>query len=116
VAGVPGHDPTLPNVEVVVDGKTYHLVYDFNAVVAAEKATGVNLLASVLGEISAASLRGLLWAALLKEHPKVTLEQAGAMIRPSHIPMLRNAIVTAWFGSTSDKEESEGEAQEIQSD
>lgn len=112
VAGVPGHDPTLPQVELVIGKTTYHLAYDFNAVVLAEKATGVNLLESVVGDISAVSLRGLFWAALLREHPEVTIEQAGSLIMPHNMMTIRQAIVTAWFGSIGDKDGSEGEATE----
>jgi hypothetical protein len=112
VAGVPGHDPTLPDVKLEVDGEVYQLSYDFNAIVRAEQATGINLLNNVLGDIGAASLRGLLWAALLKDHPELTLEQAGSLIRPSNIGEVRKAIVIAWFGSIKDQDDTTGEAQE----
>ena len=111
VAGRPGHDPTLPDVEIVFGDKTYHLAYDFNAIVMAEKATGVNLLSSVVGKIDATSLRGLLFAALLKDEPDLTLEEVGSFIRPNNIATIRQAIVTAWFGSAKD-DESRGEVEE----
>lgn len=99
VAGVVGSDPTLPDVELVVGGETYRLAYDFNAVVKAEEATGVNLLTSVMGVVTARSLRGLLWAALLKDKPDITIDKAGSLISPQNIPTIREAITTAWFGS-----------------
>ena len=111
VAGKPGQDPTLPNVELTCGKATFHLAYDFNAIVKAEQATGVNLLSSVVGEINASSLRGLLWASLLPENPDMTLDQAGKLIKPANIPTIRQAIVTAWFGSVKDADEA-GEAQE----
>lgn len=110
VAGKPGHDPMLPNVELIVGGETYHLSYDFNAVVLAEEATGVNLLAAVVGEMNARQLRGLLWSALVKDRPEMTIEQASALILPTNIPTIRKAIVTAWFGSV--KDDGTGEAPE----
>ena len=109
VAGKPGHDPTLPDVDLVISGETYKLAYDFNAIVQAEKMTGVNLLASVVGEINAVSLRGLLWAALLRDRPEITIEHTGGLILPSNIATIRQAIVTAWFGSVQESEGS-GEA------
>lgn len=112
VAGKPGEDPTLPNVELIVGGATFHLAYDFNAIIKAEKETGVNLLSSAVGEINATSLRGLLWASLLPENPEMTIDQAGKLVKPWNIPTIRQAIVTAWFGSVKDQGEGAGEAQE----
>lgn len=109
VAGKPGHDPLLPKVELVVNGETYHLTYDFNSIVRAEQVTGVNLLSSVIGEINASSLRGLLWSALLKDRPDLTIEHAGALIQPPNIATIRQAIVTAWFGSVEDQPVGEGQ-------
>lgn len=109
VAGKPGSDPTLPDVELILGGKTYHLSYDFNAIVKAEKETGVNLLTAVVGEINAQSLRGLLWASLLKDHPALTADEVGDFIQPTNIATIREAIVTAWFGSVPESDAS-GEA------
>lgn len=106
VAGIPGHDPTLPDVELQVDGEIYHLSYDFNAIVQAEKVTGINLFAALIGDISAISLRGLLWSALLKDQPDMTIEEAGSLIHPLNIGAIRSAIITAWYGSI--KEDSAG--------
>lgn len=113
VAGIPGHDPTLPNVKLEVGGKTYQLSYDFNAIVKAEQETGIDLLTKVLGNVNATSLRGLLWAALLKDQPDITLEHAGGLILLSNIAVVRQAIVAAWFGSARDQGGEAGEAQEI---
>lgn len=110
VAGKPGLDPTLPNVDLTVGGTTYHLAYDFNAIVQAEKETGVNLLTAVVGEINAQSLRGLLWASLLKDNPELTLDQVGGFIKPTNIATIRQAIVTCWFGSVPDEKPGEDQA------
>lgn len=109
VAGKPGLDPTLPDVELTLGGKAYHLAFDFNAIVMAEKATGTNLLSALVTDINATNLRGLLWAALLKENPKLTIDEVGAMITPAKMGTINNAIVTAWFGSVKDDSE-QGEA------
>lgn len=111
VAGKPGLDPTLPDVELVLGGKTYKLAYDFNAIVQAEKVTGINLLVHVVGEMSARSLVGLLWAALLPGHPEIEIEEVGRMIQPHNIPVIRSAIVTAWFGSVPSKKEKKDDGQ-----
>jgi hypothetical protein len=112
VAGVVGSDPLLPKVELIAGGQTYHLAYDFNAVVVAEEATGINLLASVVGEITARSLRGLLYASLLMAHPEITIEEVGKLIQPTNIGTIRQAVTSAWFGSVKDKDDDAGEALE----
>jgi hypothetical protein len=111
VAGKPGLDPTLPDVELVLGGETFALAYDFNAVCQAEKATGINLLSSVVGEITASSLRGLLWASVLKDRPDITIDEVGALIRPTNIATIREAVVSCWFGSVPDVEPGEGKGQ-----
>ena len=112
VANKPGQDPTLPNVKLEVDGKAYQLAYDFNAVVLADQVTGLNLLESVVGRMTASSLRGLLWAALLKDQPDMTITQAGDLIRPYNLDVIRQAITTAWFGSVPTQDDAPGEATE----
>lgn len=107
VAGVPGADPTLPDVALVLNGKTHHLAFDFNAIVLAEKATGINLLRSIVNEISATNLRALLWAALLKENPKLTVEEVGTWITMRNAATIHNALITAWFGSIEEPKETE---------
>jgi hypothetical protein len=111
IANQPGQDPTLPDVDLILGGKTYKLCFDFNAICQAEKVAGVNLLTSVIGEITAQSLRGLLWASLLKDQPTITIDEVGALIRPTNIAVIRQAVVTAWFGSVPDEESEPGEAQ-----
>lgn len=111
VAGKPGSDPTLPDVSIILGGNEYFLAYDFNAIVQAEKVTGCNLLASVVGEITAQSLRGLLWASLLKGSPNISIEDVGLLIRPTNVATIRKAIDTCWFGSVPDAEVGEAAAQ-----
>ena len=111
VAGKPGLDPTLPNVALILNGIERHLCYDFNAIVEAEKSTGVNLLLAAIEAQSATTLRGLLWAALRKEDPTLTIEQVGSWITMRNAPIIHQALITAWFGSIDEqKDEPQGEA------
>ncbi len=110
VAGKVGLDPTLPDVELTLQGKTYHLAYDFNAICQANNATGINLLDSILGDITAISLRGLLWAALLPDNPEMTIEEAGKLIMLRDIKAVREAVVTAWFASLPEVKPGEAKA------
>jgi len=105
VSNIPGLDPTLPDVTLILGGVERHLVFDFNAIVQAEKVTGVNMLRASIDSLSAESLRGLLWASLLKENPTLTLDQVGGLITMANAPIIYKAIVTAWFGSVHDAED-----------
>jgi hypothetical protein len=104
VAGKPGADPTLPDVSLILGGKERVLCFDFNAICVASKVTGINLLRSVVGDLEPESLRGLLWAALLRDDPSLTLDQVGSLIRPASIPGIREALLRAWFESKDDGE------------
>lgn len=114
VAGKPGIDPSLPSVPVILGGVERHLCFDYNAIVLAEKETGINLLKGMVSAVDAATLRGLLWAALYRECPELTLEQVGALITPRNMPAIRYALNQAWFGSVKgddDEASASGEAQ-----
>jgi hypothetical protein len=102
VAGVLGEDPTLPEVSIILGGVERKLCFDYNAIVLAEKATGVNLLQGIVGEITASNLRGLLWAALKRDCPKLTLDELGTMIKPHMLGTIHQALQAAWFGSLVD--------------
>ena len=105
VSNIPGLDPTLPDVTLILGGVERHLVFDFNAIVQAEKVTGVNMLRASIDSLSAESLRGLLWASLLKENPTLTLDQVGGLITMANATIIYKAIVTAWFGSVHDADD-----------
>jgi hypothetical protein len=64
------------------DPQLYTLVYDFNEIADAEAVTGVNLLSAVsdMQNMSAVQLRGLLYACLKTEHPKVLVTEAGDLL------------------------------------
>ena len=100
VAGVPGVDPTLPRVPLVLNGKTHYLHFSFNAIAKAEELTGLNLLGSLdLQNLNAIQYRALLYSTLLQEDPSITLERVGNMISLATLPAITVALVHAWTGS-----------------
>ena len=110
VAGVPGLDPTLPDVSLIIGGEKRQLCFDFNAIVLAEKHTGINVLQSVTIP-TAGSLRAMLWASLIRSYPKLTIEEVGSWITMSNAPGIYEALTLAWFGSNATAEgEPQGEA------
>lgn len=114
VAGKPGQDPTLPDVSLVIGGRERHLCFDLNAICIAEKATGVNLLKAAVSEVDATSIRGLLYAALLRDDPTLKLDEVGSWITMSNLPHVHKAIVTAWFASIDEPENNGTEPGEAQ--
>jgi len=93
-------DPVVDFAALKIDGETYRLAYDFNAIADAEKLADANLLHGIAGLLgkgaNAAQIRGLLYAALRKAHPKLTLPQVGSLIRIDTIPDIYGAIEAAY--------------------
>jgi hypothetical protein len=102
VANTPGLDPVLPDVILRLGGVDRHLVFDFNAIVQAEKASGLNLLKAMFSDMTAEHLRGLLWAAMLRETPTITIDEVGSMITFLNMGEIHAAIVAAWMASVRD--------------
>ena len=100
-----GLDPTLPDVSLEIGGKERQLAFDFAAIVVAEKVAGLNLLkAARFDDLSFTELRGLLYAALLKNDPTLTLEEVEKWINIHNMGIIQMAIAHAWFGSVSGDE------------
>jgi len=80
-----------------IDGQTLELAYDFNLIAEAEEAAGCNLLAALenLQDLTAMQLRGLLFAAIVST-PRLTLLEAGALIRVNTISVVTTALADAY--------------------
>ena len=90
------------------DPQEYSLMFDYNAVCAAENKTGVNLMSCLSGQgLNANQTRGLLYACLLPKHPLVTLEEAGELLTKGFPVVLANLL--AALTGTMEQEESEGD-------
>jgi len=105
VFGVPGTDTTLPDVVLIVGGVEYHLCFDMNSIVLAEKATGIDLFKASISNPTAENLRGLLWACILKDKPDFTIEEAGKLITPRNLHNVWLAVLSAWHDSVSSNED-----------
>ena len=85
---------------LTIDDKKYLLAYDFNSIAEAEPVAGCNLLAALenLNAITAAQLRGLLYAAMVvtPPDPAPTLAQAGDLIRLDTIETVTLALAEAY--------------------
>jgi hypothetical protein len=89
----------LDSVSLVLNGTKYNLVYDFNALVALEQATGRNLLdgsAWDLTKFNGNDVRSFFWAGLLADHPEITIIDAGKLLDMKTIGPVFEAIGKAW--------------------
>lgn len=109
-------DPLTPSqyAALEIDGQSYKLAYDFNAIAEAEEAAGCNLLhgisATLLNTMTAAQLRGLLYASLRRAQPNMTIAGAGSMIRLDTMPTIIEKISEAFALSMPRKKENPTEA------
>lgn len=87
-------------VQVVVDGVTYTLRMDMNAMCAFEELTGKKAIPTLeameveggMGSVS--DMRAFMWAMLQEDHPEVTLKDAGR-IMSENVDALGEAIAAA---------------------
>lgn len=92
--------------ELTLGKKTYKLAYDFDAIAKAEEITGLQLLLGInWHKLTAAQLRGLLYASLLKGQPEMKLADLNPLMRPKHLSEIAEAVVSAWVASNKDEEE-----------
>jgi hypothetical protein len=88
-----------------LDGKQHRLVYDFNAICAAESVAGCNLLHALenLGDLTGMQLRGLLYAAMKPFSADVTIEEVSVMIRLDAIGAITKSLAEAYALSVPGK-------------
>lgn len=105
----------IPKIYLEIGGMQRKLTFDFNAVCVVDELTGINLLEASVSTVSAPNVRALLFASLLHDEPKLTIEEVGSWITMSNLINVRKAITAAWFASldTDDDDEAPapGEAQ-----
>lgn len=104
-------NPQKDEVSVEVDGRTYTLVFNFSAMVAAEsKAEAIGLKHTTWEQIfeqvqstrSARYIRLIIWAMLIKYHPDMSLEQAGQLIDSLTIQELSHVFASGQNAVTPD--------------
>lgn len=88
------NNKATPRVKVLLD-KERTIVFDLNAMVRFEEATGKNLFDGSITETSLTSakdMRALLWACLSHDEDNLTLEQVGAMINMQNMVELQGKL------------------------
>ena len=95
------------NNEVIIDlDKPRSLRFDLNSMAAYEDATGKSAFA-IGDNISATSIRALLWACLIHEDDTLTIEQVGRLIHTGNMQDITTKINKLVQTSTDTGEESE---------
>lgn len=84
---------TVPSVKVELD-KERHLRLDFNALIAAEEATGKTFM-EMQENVGIRDLRAILWAGFLHEDPDLTEEQVGAMVHVGNLSRIFEVVQEA---------------------
>ena len=111
-------DPTLPRVELVLNGTTYlsetvtyHPVFTFAALAVAEaelKKVGqvVNIFQAIdFDNLDATKMVALLYASLITENPDIKLADIPSMVNMRQIPAIRQALFDAFVLSMADPTE-----------
>ena len=107
-------DKVKPAVPVTLD-KERHFLFNLNAMAAFEMATGKSLLErkvidSLYKGMKPGDMRALLWACLIHEDKKLTLEQVGGMVNIDNILEITTKLWMAWAAAIPEAEEGEVEA------
>lgn len=97
-----------PGSSFELNGERYDLVYDFNAIEKAERATGETLLSGItrrkVEHPPIYLVRGMLWAMLQRKHPQIDYATAAAMVTESTMSDIWEAVVIAWAASRSNSQ------------
>jgi hypothetical protein len=93
-------NPTEPTVELTIDGETFILLFNFEAIADAEDATGLSLIAGLnRKDVDAPRIslvRALLWACMQPRQPDTTLAEASALVNQWTWVDIWGKVLEAW--------------------
>jgi hypothetical protein len=96
-------DKINPIVPIELGGKTRHLKFDFNAMVAYEEATGKNFLEMSKITVSAKNLRAWLYACLVQEDRSLTIDEVGGWIDLENMAGIADKLTEALQAAMPEK-------------
>lgn len=105
VSGIPGTDPTIARVDIVLDGETYFLAFTFKALAIAQKHLRLigyecNLLQALdLRNIDAEKFIPLLYAAMITNQPSIELDKVADLVTIDNFGIIFNKLVEAYGAS-----------------
>ena len=104
-----------PTTEVVLAGQPYKMKFGMKAIIALDRAYGINLMDQEKAagiEMTPLMLTKILWAGLQRHHRDLTLEDVEDLLDDSDQEEINNAVKDAFSHAMSDevKKNQEGEA------
>lgn len=107
-----GTEMVRPEVEVELGGKVRRLRMDLNAMCCFQEVTGKNLFdsevaSSISRGMTPADLRALLWACLVHEDKKLTIEQVGGWIGSDNMLEVAQGLSGAFANSMPPPEDTD---------
>lgn len=106
--------PAAPRVTIELDGRELDMVLDFNAIIAFEEESGVNIMEEGESEeefnFGLREIRALLYAVLKAEHPDpdFSLEDAGRLVHFGNMGYVSDKITELYRVSTPDRGDGDG--------
>jgi hypothetical protein len=91
-------------VELFACGRNWRLLVTHRVLLKIAELTGQDAMAMNLARPSARVLRAVLFAVLREAGATISLEEAGAMMRPGAVPGIRAVLIEAWQASMPDPE------------
>ena len=103
--------PERPTVELPLGGRTYKLVFDFDAIATAEEETDTAIITGLMvGDVVKPKinfLRALFFSCAHAEQPDLTYEQAKALVTLKTFGTIWMKVLEAWKASNPAAEESD---------
>ena len=94
------HNPTEPVVKLELDGEEFDLLFELEAISAAEDVTGLALITGLREKDVQAPrismIRALLWACLQPKQPSITRQAASVMVTQFNCHKIWDKVLEAW--------------------
>lgn len=101
-------EKAMPSTKIELAGNHYKLHFDFEAFCLLEEMTGINALdGEVWEKPSASTLSTLLWAAMQRHHPELSVKDVRKKISFGDMPKLSEALVEAFEKASPPSEDKE---------
>ncbi len=99
-------------VELLAGDRRWRIVFTHRVLLDLEEITGLDAMQVNLRSLSARMLRGVLFAVLREAGCPLSINEAGAMLRPGSFERIRGALIAAWIASFPDPDPESAEDDE----
>lgn len=102
-------NPTQPTTPLTINGETYELLFDFEAVARAEEIVDRPLLTGLrqrdLATPTITLVRAMLFACLQANHPEFNFAGAKALVTRANLGAIWLAVLAAWTAGLAEPDE-----------